>query len=257
MKQGLNETYEQFAQYYDAYVKDFDEDLALYKSLCNTDEKILEVGCGTGRVLKSFLQDGFPITGVDISQAMLDVARTKLYEFYQDGRLRLALHNFLQQPLLENYAKVLVTFYTFNYILDDPETFLHNIFLTMSDRATLIMDLFYPKTLTHKALNNVWTTHAFPYQDRVITLKDKRTFSGEIEERIQIYQEPGKETQITTIRKYYPPQTIKQLLETVGFTEIRFAEQYDVSSFTEKIQTSEITRNFLVKAVKSLFPKSH
>ena len=64
---NANETYQKFAEYYDAYAGAFEKDLAVYKSFCHPDERILEVGCGTGRVLQSFLKDGFRLTGVDIS----------------------------------------------------------------------------------------------------------------------------------------------------------------------------------------------
>ena len=52
-------TYQKFAQFYDAYVQGFVEDLKLYTSLCQPDDRILEIGCGTGRVLKHFLERGF------------------------------------------------------------------------------------------------------------------------------------------------------------------------------------------------------
>ena len=247
---NADSTYKKFAQYYDLYVAGFTEDLAVYKAFCHPQDKILEVGCGTGRVLKSFLEDGFQITGIDISPEMLDVAQEKLARFAQQGRVKLHRHNFQDQPLAEQYDKVLVTFYTFNYILEHPETFLKNIFVTMSAQAMLIMDLFYPKTLAHKELDHVWTSHEFRAGDRIITLKDKRTFANGLEERIQIYQEPGDKTEITTVRKYYPPAAIKQVLETVGFQEIRFAEKYDPNTFKETLNLDQITGSFLVKAVK-------
>jgi len=247
---NADSTYKKFAQYYDLYVGNFEKDLELYKTFCKAYEKILEVGCGTGRVLKSFLEDGFAITGIDISQDMLDVAKDKLHSFYQHGMFRLKHHNFMDQPLPEKYDKALVTFYTFNYILKNPKTFLENIFLSMSEDSMLIMDLFYPKTLADSTLDNVWTTREFRYQGRVFQLKDKRTFSNDIEERIQIYQENGEETRIESIRKYYSPSTLKRLLEIVGFRNIMFSENYDVLNFKETIHEEKISRNFLVKAVK-------
>jgi ubiquinone/menaquinone biosynthesis C-methylase UbiE len=246
-----NQTYQQFAYYYDAYVQGFDKDLAFYQALCRKADAILEVGCGTGRVLQRFLADGFACTGVDISDEMLAVARQKLAPFCQTGQLRLIRHDFLQAPLPERYHTVLVTFYTFNYILQDPETFLRHISLSMSDGATLVMDLFYPKTLEHRELDHVWTTKEFCDHEKLIILRDKRAFSGDLEERIQIYQEAGQETCITTIRKYYPPTAIKRVLETVGFTVITFSEKYDVHNFQDTLPEKSLQEHFVVKAVKN------
>jgi ubiquinone/menaquinone biosynthesis C-methylase UbiE len=246
-----HETYQQFAYYYDAYVQGFDKDLAFYKALCRKEDSILEVGCGSGRVLKSFLEDGFACTGVDISAEMLTVAYKKLAPFCQTGQLRLIRHDFLQAPLPERYHIVLVTFYTFNYILEDPETFLRHLALSMADGDTLVMDLFYPKTLGHRELDNVWTTKEFRDREKLIILRDKRAFSGDLEERVQIYQEEGQETRITTIRKYYPPTAIKRILETVGFTAIVFSEKYDVHNFQDTLPENSLQEHFVVKAVKN------
>src|SRR5688500_3818712 len=52
------ETYQRFARYYDLYVGDFNADLPLYRSLCTPAHHVLEIGCGTGRVLRAVLAEG-------------------------------------------------------------------------------------------------------------------------------------------------------------------------------------------------------
>lgn len=90
------ETYRRFAQFYDTYVGDFEADLKL--CLCDGHRRILEIGCGTGRVLAALLGAGHDIVGVDISPDMLSVAEQKLASYRDDGRLRL-LWNSLPYPL--------------------------------------------------------------------------------------------------------------------------------------------------------------
>jgi 2-polyprenyl-3-methyl-5-hydroxy-6-metoxy-1,4-benzoquinol methylase len=57
------ETYKRFVRYYDLYVEDFNADLPLYMSLCIPEHKILEIGCGSGRVLRALLKEGRRVTG--------------------------------------------------------------------------------------------------------------------------------------------------------------------------------------------------
>jgi len=45
------------------------------------DQRVLDLPCGTGRMAEALLEDGFRVTGVDISPAMLEVARQKLVGF--------------------------------------------------------------------------------------------------------------------------------------------------------------------------------
>jgi ubiquinone/menaquinone biosynthesis C-methylase UbiE len=53
-------------------------DVDFYRALAReTGGPVLELGCGTGRVLLEIARDGLACTGVDASQAMLDVARSK------------------------------------------------------------------------------------------------------------------------------------------------------------------------------------
>ena len=47
-----------------------------YKFLRNVPDSghILDAGCGTGRIVKYFTRKGYRVTGIDISQAMLEIA---------------------------------------------------------------------------------------------------------------------------------------------------------------------------------------
>lgn len=73
------ETFDRFARFYDDDYRFYDEDIDLAVELaqqCGGD--VLELGCGTGRVLVPIAAAGCRIAGVDSSPALLDIARKKL-----------------------------------------------------------------------------------------------------------------------------------------------------------------------------------
>ena len=48
------------------------DELAFYLSYAHPGDRVLELLCGSGRFLVPFVQRGFDITGVDLSQEMLE-----------------------------------------------------------------------------------------------------------------------------------------------------------------------------------------
>jgi hypothetical protein len=106
--------------------------------------------------------------------------------------------------------------------------------------------------LANPALENIWQTRELRYNSRVVQMKDKRSFANDLEKRVQIYQEEGGQIEITTTRKYYPPETIKQILETAGFQEIMFSATYEANDFKPTLDPDTITTNFVVKAIKTI-----
>ena len=68
--------YGSIAALYDLEHRDYDDDLDLYLSLAlATGDPVLELGCGTGRLLVPLAQAGHRVTGLDRSPPMLDRAR--------------------------------------------------------------------------------------------------------------------------------------------------------------------------------------
>ena len=72
--------FDRHARYYDVEHAGYQEDLAMYAGFATLagDDGILELACGTGRCLLPLAESGARVTGLDISPAMLEVARQKV-----------------------------------------------------------------------------------------------------------------------------------------------------------------------------------
>ena len=67
------------AQYYDLLYGNLEEDLPMWETLMeNVNGSILEVGCGTGRILLRLAQAGHTLTGLDLSEVALSAAQAKI-----------------------------------------------------------------------------------------------------------------------------------------------------------------------------------
>lgn len=78
----MNKNYEKFSSVYDAIMDDSLYDLWTDFSLrhlpkSKDKKKLLELACGTGIQSVRFAQAGFEVTGLDLSQEMLDVAEKR------------------------------------------------------------------------------------------------------------------------------------------------------------------------------------
>src|SRR5829696_7577510 len=77
----LDDPYAELPELYDLEHAGFSEDVDLYLRLAEVvGDPVLELGCGTGRVLAPLAAAGNRITGVDRSRPMLDRARSALGE---------------------------------------------------------------------------------------------------------------------------------------------------------------------------------
>jgi SAM-dependent methyltransferase len=125
--------YDSFARFYDLEYRNVSDDLEFYHQFAERcDSPILELGCGTGRILTHLARAGFRVTGVDASLPMLALARQQID---QDSRLERRVH-------LEEADMRTFTFRTrFRMALCAINSFMH--LMTPEDQATCVSNVHH------------------------------------------------------------------------------------------------------------------
>lgn len=138
--------FDAFVRYYDADYGTFTDDLFFYQELARrTGGTILELMCGSGRLLQPLLAAGHTVVGIDISPALLNLAREKLNQLNATqttlvmGDVRDALP---QGP----FALAIVAINSFMHVEStaDQLQVLHNIYEVLQPGGLLVLDLFNP-----------------------------------------------------------------------------------------------------------------
>jgi SAM-dependent methyltransferase len=140
-------TYDSFARLYDADYANYLEDVPFYAELARrTGGPILELMCGTGRVLLPLADEGYQITGVDISTDMLDLARQKVAEAGYQDRVTLQQADIRRGPLPGGFRLVFIAVNSFMHMetVSEQLAALTTIRSSLRRDGVLVIDLFSP-----------------------------------------------------------------------------------------------------------------
>jgi SAM-dependent methyltransferase len=149
---GGTDIYEVLAKYYDgAYaVKKDLVDLPFYLELAKqVGGPVLEIACGTGRVLLPIARAGIQIDGVDSSPAMLHILKHQMDSEPPAVRERIRLHegDMRDIRLQRKYPLVTIPFRPMQHMHTVPDQVkaLQTAAFHLDEGGILAFDVFYPK----------------------------------------------------------------------------------------------------------------
>ena len=190
--------FDRFARFYDADYRFYQDDLGMIADLADeAGDPILELGCGTGRVLAPLAAQGHTITGVDISPTLLAIARDKLARRQLMDRVTLVEADLRSFDLPDKQFRF--AFCTSNTLMHletqaDQLAVLGNARRHLAEDGLLLIDLFNPDIPRLLAVNGVqeladqWRdpeTGADVYKWSVRTLD----LAEQLQETLFIYEE--------------------------------------------------------------------
>jgi SAM-dependent methyltransferase len=152
------DTYQVIAKYYDgAYAAKQDlVDLPFYLDLAEQSRgPVLEIACGTGRVLLPVARKGIEICGVDNSLPMLHVLNQNLAREPEEVRRRITVQEGDMRTFRMNrkFPLVIIPFRPMQHMftVEDQAAALKTAAAHLTDTGLLAFDVFYPK------FDMIWT----------------------------------------------------------------------------------------------------
>lgn len=103
------------------------------------DMKIIDLACGKGRHAKYLNKKGFDVTGVDLSNTSIQVAKQ-----YENDRLHFLIQDLRNLQLPQKFNIALNLFTSFGYFQSKEEdaNVLKNIYHILDDNGVLLIDFF-------------------------------------------------------------------------------------------------------------------
>jgi SAM-dependent methyltransferase len=200
-------------------------------------KNVVELGCGTGRFGAKFSNDGYSITGIDISHNMLLVAKTRAYAGFRIFRSDIREFALKIKP-----GFIFSVHDTMNYLTEpaDLEKALVNVKSNMDEKTIFMFDMttennikknFDGKTMNFRTHSGRITWSNVYDRDRSLvlsTLRFKKKGEPEvIEEHIQ---------------RIYTTDEVLPLLEKTGFRVYDIFSDYTMEPPSEKtVMTNYVT----------------
>jgi len=147
----MTDDYAPHARFYDLEHEDYQGDIATYAGFAARldPQDVLEVACGTGRLLLPLAAGGARVTGVDLSPAMLAIAREKVAAARLEDRVRLLHGDMRTVDLAHRYGLVIVGLNSLMHLDSQAAQLaaLANVARHLAPNGRLVVDLFNPEVV--------------------------------------------------------------------------------------------------------------
>lgn len=240
--------YEKIVQFYDLIHQDLSDDIAyIVKLAAQYEQPVLELGCGTGRLLLPLARTGHSVVGLDNSAEMLAEASVKILQERKQIQERIELLNVdMSDFSLRKYFGLIVLPYNTLMHLDRPQlrATLNNIKDHLVAGGCLFVDVDNPLEVADPGDNDLLilerTLHDEKTQATILQFSSSRVETRRQIRRVTwVFDESPREggevnrTVVETTLHYYLPHELALLLEESGLMVQAQYGSYTKDPYTE------------------------
>lgn len=239
--------YNTIARFYDAENADKTDDLPLYEELAEEHgDPVLDVGCGTGRVMLHLAAQGYRVVGVDNAEAMLARGRRRAASVPQADTLVLFVQgDALTAPLPGPFQVIIVPYNGFMHFNTQADQLaaLRQFRSLLAPDGVLVLDLpnageafgtqdddalVLERTFIEPESGHLVMQHSVSALDRVTQQLHITWIYDELHEDGAVHR-----TLAPLILRYVFPAELDLLLAAAGFTLVTRYGDYDQQPFED------------------------
>ncbi len=242
-----HDPYAEIAEFYDLEHASFTDDIECFLNfVIATGDPVLELACGTGRLLVPIAEAGYRITGVDRSSAMVRRAAAAVEAAGVSERVQLHVGDMTEAAAAPGgpFGIVIIAL---NGLLHAPDLATQRQILeaaraALDPRGQLLLDVFHPTPEALRALDHTVVhegTWHLPNGERVDKFSARRLSPARQLMHTDVwYDRTGTGGQVRRIATSFPmrylhPGELELLLEAAGFAEWQFYGSYDLDPFDD------------------------
>jgi 2-polyprenyl-3-methyl-5-hydroxy-6-metoxy-1,4-benzoquinol methylase len=206
----------------------------------NKDLKIIDVGCGTGRHAIELTRRGYAVTGIDLSESQLEMARKKAQE--RNLEIPFLRHDARNLPFDKEFDVALMLCEGGFPLMETDEMnfeILRNVAKSLKEKSTFIFTTLNGLFPLFHSINDFHAEGAVAgnasYNSTSFDLMTFRDYN-----LTTFTDDHGVEKVLECNERYYVPSEITWLLKTLGFTRIEiFGARIGAYSREDKLTTED------------------
>jgi len=215
----------------------------------NTKKEILDVCCGTGELAYYFLNKGYKVFGVDISEHMLYYAKKLNGQFVKEKKATFYCDDARYFTLNKVFPIIVSMYDALNHLEDDQSLFqcFQNIFRHLEEEGVFIFDLNTRGGLSKAGI--------FIREDETLYSVAQGLFDPNENLAITRYYGFVKKKGDNVYYKYdqiiyntvFNMQNVKKYLQEVGFKSVKFSHTYNL---LKEVENPELKDRVFIIATK-------
>jgi ubiquinone/menaquinone biosynthesis C-methylase UbiE len=235
MKGADAREYDRVSQYYDRFFRGLPGERQFYVNEARNAHSILELASGTGRITIPIAKQGSRVTGLDVSERMLDIARKKAQK---KGRSNISFvrGDMRSFSIASKFDLIIIPYNAFLHLLTrtDQKKALLRIRRHLKKDGRLIFSVFVPDV--RKIVENHART--FSNRKKADVRLYETSFYDTFNQQIRIefeFRQRGKPPSRSTIRlRYCFRDELLALLENAGFKLMSLNGGFKGEKLTQK-----------------------